>query len=490
MDKPDSPAPANPSPVAESAERRAEAAPAAEVAEGKTERIASMRHELLELQRHLLEAQQRITTELQGRAEDADRFEALEARAREHEGKVSEGAARLSDLTIENTSLRSQSETDTKALEVLRGELEARETRLEESITKVRELTEQLEQHATSLRDTKALLATRDAEIASTASERESHQSTTTRLHSEIEAALAKQRELAEQLDTHTASLQETKRLLAERESEVATRTTERDALHAAKTKLESDLEDTRRMLDVGRGKAQELAKQLTSFGNDLLDAVVVADPRGGASARASAESPRAPSKPPPIPPARPPRTPTPAPGETPLIAKPIAATPAAKPQAASRGRGWLLVVGGMAAGAGLAFAIMELAAATPPAENPPREVSAMTPAPSVVEEGRPTAAAGDAGAQTSDAAADPDRFLAPGDAGAAIEPSPVDAQRSGIIVLPAEADRHRVFVDGHRVDPKNGRVEVSCGKHELQIGSRGEPRTLDVSCDGETEVR
>src|SRR5262245_47946449 len=46
----------------------------------KAERVAAMRRELAELQRQLIDAQQRIATELQGRADDAERFEALEAR--------------------------------------------------------------------------------------------------------------------------------------------------------------------------------------------------------------------------------------------------------------------------------------------------------------------------------------------------------------------------------------------------------------------------
>src|SRR5262245_37395995 len=59
----------------------------------KAERIAAMRRELAELQRQLLDAQQKIATEVQGRAEDAERLEALEAletRLQEQEVKAKE----------------------------------------------------------------------------------------------------------------------------------------------------------------------------------------------------------------------------------------------------------------------------------------------------------------------------------------------------------------------------------------------------------------
>jgi hypothetical protein len=56
--------------------------------EAKAERVAAMRRELAELQRQLIDAQQRIATELQGRADDADRFEALEAKSGVHQLSV------------------------------------------------------------------------------------------------------------------------------------------------------------------------------------------------------------------------------------------------------------------------------------------------------------------------------------------------------------------------------------------------------------------
>src|SRR5262245_41349839 len=59
----------------------------------KAERVAAMRRELAELQKQLLDAQQKIATEVQGRAEDAERLEALEAletRLQEQEVKAKE----------------------------------------------------------------------------------------------------------------------------------------------------------------------------------------------------------------------------------------------------------------------------------------------------------------------------------------------------------------------------------------------------------------
>src|SRR5580704_15213409 len=98
----------------------------------KAERIAAMRRELAELQRQLIEAQQRIATELHGRAEDAERLEAIEARLHEHEAKVQEDASRAAELASEVTSLRAQLSSIGTTTEELRREIAARDTQLEE----------------------------------------------------------------------------------------------------------------------------------------------------------------------------------------------------------------------------------------------------------------------------------------------------------------------------------------------------------------------
>ena len=452
MDKPDSPG--------------AGAAPVTEIVEGKTERIASMRHELVGLQRHLLEAQQRITAELQGRAEDADRLEALELRVQEHETKVSERGARIEELENDNARLRVQFESAGKAVEELRRELESRDARLEESATKTRELAEELEKAIASLRDTNAQLVARETELASSASDRESQHATKT----ELEAALGKHRELTELLDSHVTSLRDVQGQLADRESELTNRTFERDAHQATLTRLQTELDETRRALDAGKGRAQELAKQLASFAQELNDAVV--------PARSSTASHRIPSAPPPIPTTR---------RSSPQIAVPTEAIVVeASPPPASRVRMALLVLGGITVGLVLGIFVMNMRGSTTPDATPAKPVSAEPTEASALDDRRPAASAADAAVE-SDFMRTANQL--PGDASTSSAPPFADAQVTGIIVLPPEADGHRVFVDGKRIEPKNGRVEVPCGKHEVQIGSRGEPRALDVACNGPTEI-
>jgi hypothetical protein len=65
----------------------------------------------------------------------------------------------------------------------------------------------------------------------------------------------------------------------------------------------------------------------------------------------------------------------------------------------------------------------------------------------------------------------------------------PSEIATDGVIVLPQEAEEHRVFVDGRVVRVKNSRAVVSCGTREIRIGSRGTPQTLAVACGGETTV-
>lgn len=59
----------------------------------------------------------------------------------------------------------------------------------------------------------------------------------------------------------------------------------------------------------------------------------------------------------------------------------------------------------------------------------------------------------------------------------------------AGVVVLPKSAFGHRVFVDGKLVEPKDARIEVACGKREIQIGSRATPRPIDVACGGTTAL-
>jgi len=445
-----------------------------EITEGRTERIAVMRHELAHLQLQLIDAQQRVAAELQGRAEDADRLEDLEARVQEREAKAREDAARIAQLSDETTDTRTRLDSASSTLEELRRELEAREARLEESRKKHRELTEQLETHVASLHDTKTMLAAQDAELATKLAERDTERANRIRLEGELEASLGKHRELTDLLESHASSLRENKALLADRESELATRTTERDGLEAARIRLEGDLEDARRTLDAGRARAQELARQITTLGQEL-DVVVTGQPAGSAGVRPPA------STPPPIPGSRPSRTPT---GQHAALleAQAIEVT-TEEVTAPSRARALIFALVGIAVGVAGSLAVVELRGSKEPTTQP-REAAGATPAPSpaatAVGDDQPAAPAGAAMAQPAVA----------GDASTPGAAPSADPPRTGIIVLPPEADGHRVFVDGRPVVPSNGRVQVPCGKRDVQIGSRGEPRQVDVACDGETAMR
>jgi hypothetical protein len=69
----------------------------------------------------------------------------------------------------------------------------------------------------------------------------------------------------------------------------------------------------------------------------------------------------------------------------------------------------------------------------------------------------------------------------------AAAGPS-IDATK-GVIVLGAGAKGHRVFVDGRVVGAIDNRITVSCGRHELRVGSRGKSTPVDVPCGREIAV-
>lgn len=446
-----------------------------EITEGRTERIAVMRHELAHLQLQLIDAQQRVAAELQGRAEDADRLEDLEARVQEQEAKAREEASRIAAASEANADLRARFESASKTVEELNRELEARDARIEESRSKNRELTEQLETHVASLHDTKTMLAAQDAELATKLAERDTERATRIQLESDLEASLGKHRELSELLEANASSLRENKALLADREAELATRTSERDAQQETRLRREGDLEEARRALDAGRARAQELARLISTLGQEL-DAVATGEPARSAAARPPA------STPPPIPGSRPPRTPT---GQhAALVEAQAIEVTTEEVTAPSRARGLILVLVGIAVGVAVSFAVAELRRSREPAATPPRDPTGAT-LPASSPSGQ---AVGDqVTAPAAAASAEPAVASDASTSGAA--PSG-DTPRTGIIVLPPEADGHRVFVDGRPAVPSNGRVQVPCGKREVQIGSRGEPRQVEVACDGETAMR
>jgi septal ring factor EnvC (AmiA/AmiB activator) len=462
MDKPDTPPSSSAGTTEGSVVSALPTGPGAplEATEGRTERIAVMRHELAELQRQLIEAQQRVAAELQGRAEDADRIETLEERVQAHETKAQEDAARIAALGDEGTELRSRLETANKTLDELRVALEARDGRVEELYRKTRELTQELELSGVSLGEAKTQLAARDAELATRVAHLQTEQKTRTHLEGELEALTAKHREISEQLETHTASLRETKALLAAREAELTTKAAEHED---TKQRLEGELQDTRRALDAGRARAQELAKQITTLGEGMLEVVVTNEPRAAQSARSARPSTR--------PPLVEPHASEP---------RPMAAVETTHVVAAPRSRLWPAVVGVIIGGA-VSLSVVKLTGPTdgsePHAGAGASQQDVATPPPSFANPvaDQPSQPPADASVQVENVA---DASL------------PSAEPRPGVIVLPKEAEGRRVYVDGRRLEPKNGRLEVPCGPHDLKIGSQGETRRIDVACVGETEVR
>jgi hypothetical protein len=52
-----------------------------------------------------------------------------------------------------------------------------------------------------------------------------------------------------------------------------------------------------------------------------------------------------------------------------------------------------------------------------------------------------------------------------------------------GDIVPPANAAKHRVFVDGNAVSEGTASIRVDCGEHTIRIGSGGKSHVIQVPC-------
>jgi hypothetical protein len=51
------------------------------------------------------------------------------------------------------------------------------------------------------------------------------------------------------------------------------------------------------------------------------------------------------------------------------------------------------------------------------------------------------------------------------------------------VLILPAYAQGHRIFVDGKVKGEGSAPLVIACGEHTVQIGSAGKPRDLAVPC-------
>ncbi|HEY5921142.1 MAG TPA: hypothetical protein VIV11_05705 [Kofleriaceae bacterium] len=425
-------------------ERRAEHSVMEGLPQAKAERIASVYREVAELQRQLSTAQQRIATELQARAEDADRIEALEARVEAQELKTQQDGARVTELETALASVRSQLDNATATADA---HIRDRDTQIEELKRKQHQDTAQLESERSSLRETKALLDTRDAELATRTTERDTEQATKSRL----------ERELDDERKAHGDTI-------ATRDRQVSAITAERDS-------LKTELEKAHGELETGRTRARDLATHLVKFGQEL-DGVVLAP--------VPAERPHR-SQPPPLPQAR---------SAVPETVLEVTE----EPKSGLGGRSVLLLLGGVIVGCAVMFAVLKMSNASSAAAGNGENVGAPPPsALAVPAAAQPASESAAAPTMRDEAAADPTsptiEITPPPTEGVQQPAAPVENKTEGVILLPEAAAGHRVFVDDRKVDVKDSRAVIPCGKREIRIGSRGTARTIDVACGGETAI-
>ncbi len=500
----------------------------------KAERVASMRKELAELQRQVIEAQQRIATELQGRADDAERFEALEARLQAQELEAKQHATRNASLETDLNALKSVTEQ-------LARDLATRDAQIEEARRQHRSLTQQLETQTALVNEAKAEAKTsretRDTDLLTISAERDAAQASTARLERELEEQRKQHREVAEQLEAQLSSARDAQKLDVTRDAELAAVSSERDVLKtdlatlsserdavktelstvsserdAIKTELSSvsserdavktELEQARRDVDAGRAKIRDIATNLLHFGQELVDGGAVTQLASDAAPAVAVKRPQ----PPPLPPAPPPRAAAPADTIEPPLVEPIFQMFEEPKPATSPIRSALLLLGGVIAGCAVTIAVTR-GGSTSTAASYREDVTAPLVASRSAEATSDHASnhASDpadnnaSGHVPAEAIAAPWGASAPSrssasSASAKDEPVPppapqADLPTTGAIVLPESAAGHRVFVDGRVTEVKSGRIIVPCGSHSVRIGSSGTEQKLDVECGGATAI-
>jgi hypothetical protein len=77
----------------------------------------------------------------------------------------------------------------------------------------------------------------------------------------------------------------------------------------------------------------------------------------------------------------------------------------------------------------------------------------------------------------------------APASAAAPAAPTVTDAPLFGTVTVPRSRAGHRVWIDGRLVGESPGNFRVSCGDHDVRVGSHGVVRRLAVACGESVEA-
>jgi tetratricopeptide (TPR) repeat protein len=67
---------------------------------------------------------------------------------------------------------------------------------------------------------------------------------------------------------------------------------------------------------------------------------------------------------------------------------------------------------------------------------------------------------------------------------------APVSASERSLVLLPAYASQHRVYLDGRQVGSGATELWLPCGHHLLRIGSHGTDREIELPCGGKVDLR
>ena len=156
------------------------------------------------------------------------------------------------------------------------------------------------------------------------------------------------------------------------------------------------------------------------------------------------------------------------------------------EPRPKERGGGWAIVALGIAILGGGAYLAM----------RSPAEGRAVTREATVSSAPAPThdepAPAWDSDREEAGAERMVDASYAGGDAGL---PAAIDAGvanlggERGVLLMPLNADSHRVYVDGRLAGVPPPPIVIGCGKHVVKIGSQGREQSVIVPCGGSVSL-
>lgn len=226
------------------------------------EKLTATRRQLAQLQAQLADMQRDLAQEMQGRAEDADRIEALEGVEAKLRAELAEAATRAAETEAKLATVQGELATSQAALATARAEVRTRDEALAAAAEREQAVTDECVALRREIDRQAASRAEVAGELAAALGERDVARSEAERVTRELAEETEARRRLEAARETESAARAELERELAEVRAALAAKTDACEAHAARATEVASALASAE---EHGRRLGQSLADVLAA---------------------------------------------------------------------------------------------------------------------------------------------------------------------------------------------------------------------------------